>query len=174
MIQWIADPSRQAEVTAVAFLVSAGGTFLTLAGLTLTFYQVKKAAITAQRIEKEIDDFEFRRAKSDAVVELGAVKSSLESAMKLIKVDSWKDALYSYDEARKAVTSVILVADDLSIESRRKLKAIREHINLFCVEVETALADKGKYPDKVNLSNFNRTNFDDMTLIQSELQRLSR
>ena len=174
MLDWLAEPSRQDYVAAVGFLVGVGGTILTLVGLALTFYQVKKAALTAARIENEIEVFEFRKAKSDAIVELGAVKSSLESAMRLVKVDSWKDALYSYDEARKSILNVIIVADELPLESRRKLNAVRDHIKSFCEDVETALSEKARYPDKVKLANFNRQNFDDMTVIQTELQRLAR
>jgi len=174
ILGWLTDPSRQAELTAIGFIVSMIGTALTLIGLGLTFYQVRRAAVNTRRIAQEIDDFEFRKKKSDAVVELGTVKLSLESAVRLIKLDSWKDALSNYDEARKCIINVKLVADDLSVENNRKLKSISDHINSFCSEVENALGGKRPFPDKTNLSINNRRNFDDMTVIQNELQKLSR
>jgi hypothetical protein len=170
LIEWLAAPERAAEISAWGFLIGLVGLPFTLIGLMLTYVQARRARISAEQLKNEIEIFQFKRDQSDALSVLGEAKAAMEASARLITADSWRDAVESYDNARKCIQKVRLVCTSLNSRSQRKLKLISDHLTAFATQVEAALVSKDEFPDSIAVTSTIRKHSDEITVIQHEIQ----
>ena len=170
MISWLADPSRANELAVWGFLIGTLGTAATLIGLGLTYAQARRARISTEELQREIETFDFKKDRSDALSLLGEAKAAMESTGRLVRAESWRDAVSSYDEARKLIQRVRLLCSDLNASSQKNLRLICDHLSAFANDVDGALVGKGSFPDATAVRATIRKNSDIMTAIQREIQ----
>ncbi len=171
ILEWLSDPQQRDYVAAWGFIITLGGTLLTIVGLALTYKQVKHARISTEKVRMEIEAFEFRRRQHDAFADAGEAKTAMESAGKLLRVDSWDGASGTYDEARKAVLRIQLACQYLERPHLRALKVITDHLSDFSNRVDAARAGKGTMPEKDKVLAAIRRHCDSLTTIQVTLQK---
>lgn len=174
MIEWLAAPERAAEISAWGFLIGLIGLPFTLLGLALTYVQARRARISAETLKNEIETFQFKRDQSDALSVLGEAKAAMEASSRLIAVDSWRDAVASYDNARKCIQKVRILCTSLSSRSQRKLKLISDHLTAFATQVEAALVSKDAFPEPTAVTSAIRKHSDEISAIQHEIQESIR
>lgn len=169
MIDWLADPDRNAQVSAWGFLIGSIGLLPTLVGLYLTYRQAKNARLSAQQVADEVRKFGLHRDKSESLGWLGEARASIEVAAVLISAQKWREASSVYDEARKSLQKVRTSCGALPPVHKKKLRLIVEHLTAFSDDVDDALEGKGSYPDGSSVRATIRRHTDDLTLIQREI-----
>lgn len=167
---WIFDPAHSVQVGASSLLISLFGTILTLIGLYATYRQAAKAKASAKDAQSAVREFKFRADRYDAHRDLSQATYALEMTKRHLNNEAWLDAAETYEDARQAIIRMQHAVPELAQADRSALGRMATHMANFCNTVETALADKGDYPDKFKVLATIRRNYEVIVSVQRSLQ----
>jgi hypothetical protein len=170
VFKWLFSPAYAAQVGGISFLLGALGTVLTLWGLFLTYRQAKRARTEAAAATQAVSDFRFRLDHYDASRDLAQAAYAMEITRRHLNNDAWKDAVDSYEEARRAIIRVGLTSVELPDEHRRRLGLVASHMQTFCNAVDAARAGKGVFPDKTKVFTTIRRHYGAIVSLQRHLE----
>ena len=169
-MKWVFDPAHAVEVGGYGLLLSVLGTLLTLIGLYATYRQAKKAKKSATDAEAAVREFKFRADRYDAHRDLSQATYALEMTKRHLNNDAWRDAGDTYEDARQAIIRMQHAVPDLDLSKKASLTKITGHMANFCNAVDTAVAGKGVYPDKLKVLSTIRKNYEVIVIVQRSLE----
>jgi len=153
----------------LGLLLSVFGTCLTLCGLFLTYRQAKAAASAAETANVAVGNFKFRVSQHDISRDVSEATYALDTTRRHLNNDAWKDAIDSYEDARRAIVRMMMAKDILSDDLKEGLRRASEQMRKFCDKVDAALAGKGGFPDSEKAKAVIRKNYELLTLVQNGL-----
>jgi hypothetical protein len=163
LLKWLLDPSHGPTVALISLSVGVVGIVLTLGGLYFTFRQAKKAA-------DAVRDFRLRVSRQDASRDMSEAAYALDTTRRHLNNGAWKDAVDSYEDARRAFIRIDVAAITMPEEHREAIRRSADQMGRFCNKVDTALSNKGSYPDTAKAKAVIRKNYELLAVIQRVLE----
>ncbi len=154
---------------ALSLALGVIGLFLTLLGLFLTYMQAKRAATSSKAAQSAVSEFRSRVAVQDAAKDLTTAMLAIDTTSKHLANDAWKDALESYELARRSLIDISLGPHKLNDNERGHLSTLAEEIGSFCNKVNKAAEGNGKYPVKFKAQDTMRKYYDQLAKIKRSL-----
>ncbi|HEU0099427.1 MAG TPA: hypothetical protein VFQ67_11715 [Allosphingosinicella sp.] len=166
---WFLDPINGPEVAYIGFWLNVAGLVCTLIAFYLTYLQARKAATSAERARHAVEQFKFRTTLHDAARDLSEAAYALDITRRHLNNGSWRDAVDSYEDGRRAIIRVDIALPDLPQDRRDALTKMSDQMRLFCEKVDAAAAGKGQYPDQVKALAVIRKNYELLASLQRHL-----
>ncbi len=166
MTNWLLNPGNATNVAAISFIVGGVGTLLTLIGLFFTFIQARRAASAASLVRTAVNDFRFRLSHHDAARDASEALYALDVTRRHLNNDAWRDAVDSYEDARRAILRIIMSLPTLDANIILDLHRTASQMRLFCNKVDAALGQKSEYPDVAKSKAVIRKNYDSVAAVQ--------
>lgn len=160
-------PSPSGVLTGL--LLSILGTILTLIGLYLTYRKARLAASAADAATGAVASFKFRSLQHDTSRDVSEAAYALDTTRRHLNNSAWRDAIDSYEDARRAIVRMRMATTVIPEELRESLRKSSEQIRKFCEKVDAALADKGDFPDSEKAKAVIRKNYELLTSVQQML-----
>ncbi|NTS63638.1 hypothetical protein HRV97_00515 [Sphingomonas sp. HHU CXW] len=166
---WLFDPANSAAVGAYGLILGIIGLPLTLWGLYITFKQARLATTSADLAINAVKEFKARVSEQDTSRDISEALYALDITKRHIGNNAWRDALDSYEDARRAFIRINLANVPLANQSRIDLQKAINQMNAFCDKVEAALSGKSDYPETVKVSAIIRRNYELLLTVQNGL-----
>lgn len=169
-MDWLFIPENAPAVGAISLLLSVLGTVLTLIGLYITFRQARKAASSAEVATSAVRDFKFRVSHQDASRDISEASYALDTTRRHLSNTAWRDAVDSYEDARRAFIRMLMVLPNLPEEVKSRITSSVDQMAKFCDKVDAALSNKGPYPDPSKAKIVIRRNYELLASVQKVLE----
>lgn len=146
------------------------GLLLTLTGLYFTFRQAKKAATAADAATEAVREFRFRVNFQDASRDISEAAYALDTTRRHLNNGAWRDAVDSYEDARRAIIRIDIALPNLAPEHQNAIRRASEQMRRFCDKIDAAMAGKAEFPDPAKAQAVIRRNYELLALIQRTLE----
>lgn len=141
MIQWILNPEHNALITWIGFAIGVIGTFLGLAGLGLTLWQLRAIKTETEAANKAINSVQLRVASFDAAQECAKAQDLVLDIRENLRIQDWPNIISNYEQLIQRFLNLSHSTSSIENDDRQLLTKYSDEMAKMCEAIRRRIAE---------------------------------
>lgn len=141
LIQWILNPEHNALITWIGFAIGVIGTFLGLAGLGLTLWQLRAIKTETEAANKAINSVQLRVASFDAAQECAKAQDLVLGIRENLRIQDWPNIISNYEQLIQRFLNLSHSTSSIENDDRQLLTKYSDEMAKMCEAIRRRIAE---------------------------------